>query len=346
MRHITYTDRLVIEALNNNKICVKEIAKELHFSISAIYRELKRGQYTKLTCEYEMIQSYSADIAQKDHEEKKENQGVELKIGKDHKLAAYIEKKIIKEHYSPEAVIGEIRRKGLKFDTEICTKTLYNYIDQNIFLNLSYKHLLRKKKSSAKNRTKENFRIKRPLSRGIEQRTEGAANRNEFGHWEMDTVVGKAKGKGQALLVLTERMTRQEIILKLNGKNQASVTASLNRLERKFGAMFKKVFKTITVDNGSEFLDSEALERSCRTKSKRTTVYYCHPYSSWERGSNENANAIIRRFVLKGTPIENYSEKRIKEIEDWINHYPRKILGFYCSQDLFMKQLELIKGAQ
>ena len=156
----------------------------------------------------------------------------------------------------------------------------------------------------------------------------------------MDTVIGKAKGQGEVLLVLTERATRQELILKLKHKTAKEVIAALNRLERRYGKCFRQLFQTITVDNGAEFMDCAGMEHSCRIKTPRTKIYYCHPYSSWERGSNENANRLIRRFIPKGTAIENYSTEEIQQIEDWINHYPRKILNYRCSDALFREHLQ------
>ena len=158
----------------------------------------------------------------------------------------------------------------------------------------------------------------------------------------MDTVTGKAKGKGQVLLVLTERSTRQEIIMKLRHKTTAEVVHALNRLERRYGRRFPLLFKSITVDNGAEFMDCAGMEKSYRSKAQRTKIYYCHPYSAWERGSNENANAMIRRFIPKGTPIENYSEQDIQRIQDWMNRYPRKILDYKCSDDLFLAHLKTL----
>jgi IS30 family transposase len=90
------------------------------------------------------------------------------------------------------------------------------------------------------------------------------------------------------------------------------------------------VFKTITADNGSEFLDSEALKKAA----KCTEIYYAHPYSSWERGSNENGNRILRRFVPKGTDIGKLTAKELQRIEDWVNNYPRKIFGYKSANQI------------
>lgn len=161
--------------------------------------------------------------------------------------------------------------------------------------------------------------------------------REEYGHWEMDCVVGKRKGGGSALLVLTERKFREQIIIKMPNQKQKSVIKALDKLEKQYGNNFKEKFKTITVDNGVEFLDYKSMQRSVnKLHGKRTKIYYCHPYSSWERGSNENANRLIRRFIPKGTDIGRFTHKMIKFIEDWINNYPRRIFDYKSSNEMMI----------
>jgi len=100
--------------------------------------------------------------------------------------------------------------------------------------------------------------------------------------------------------------------------------------------VFPLVFRSITVDNGSEFMDVEGMERSClRPGEKRTTIYYCHPYSSYERGSNEKQNGMLRRRHPKGTDFKRASRKKLRETTDWINNYPRKIFGFHTAAERF-----------
>ena len=100
--------------------------------------------------------------------------------------------------------------------------------------------------------------------------------------------------------------------------------------------------KTSRVDNGSEFLDFEALEASEFSKQQRTRIFYAHPYASWERGSNENGNRMIRRFVTKGRDIARFTRQAISDIETWINNYPRRILDFTTPSELFAEQLKAI----
>lgn len=159
-----------------------------------------------------------------------------------------------------------------------------------------------------------------------------------YGHWEMDSVMG-CQGSHKALLVLTERLTREGIILLVKDHTAASVVRALNGLERRFGKEFYNIFKSITVDNGCEFQDFEGIEKAQRRHGKRTVVYFCHPYSAYERGSNENMNRLIRRFFPKGTNFDTVLASDIKAAEEWINNYPRKVLGWKSASMLFEEEL-------
>ena len=142
----------------------------------------------------------------------------------------------------------------------------------------------------------------------------------------------------ETLFVLSERLTRNEIIIKMPDQTAASVVNALNNLERRFGKKFATIFKSITFDNGSEFMDCAGIEKSVYGEdNKRTKVYYCHPYSAYERGTNENINKMIRRFLPKGTDFRKVTAEYIKRVEAWINNYPREILGFETSGSLFEK---------
>lgn len=148
-------------------------------------------------------------------------------------------------------------------------------------------------------------------------------------------MVGKRGGNGATLLVLSERQSREEIIYKIPKKTQESVIKVLDHLEKKYGKSFKEKFKTITVDNGTEFLDFKGLERSVKNSQKqRVKIYYAHPYSSWERGTNENINKLIRRFIPKGTDINIIRKATVKQIEQWINNYPRRIFGYKSANEM------------
>lgn len=332
-KHLTYTNRLQIEAWLKAGVKVKEIAKILNCCRTTIYNEIKRGTYIHRNSDWTEEERYSPELAEKKIQEQLRRKGPDLKIGNDYEYAAYIEYKISVEKYSPDAVLGEIKAKGLQFNTTISRTTLYRYIDCGVFLTVTNDDL-----PSKRNRKKKKYhkvRAKR-LNKGlnIEQRDKIVDSRSEFGHWEMDCVVGPQKSKA-VLLVLTERYSRYEIIERMKDKTAKSVEAALNKIERRIGkAAFAETFKTITADNGSEFSDYQAIERSVYG-GKRTSIYFCHPYSAYERGSNENANKLIRRHCPKGTDFARVTIKEIKKIQAWINNYPREIFNFFCANDVF-----------
>ena len=168
----------------------------------------------------------------------------------------------------------------------------------------------------------------------IEQRPEEINSRDTFGNWEMDSVMG-CKGSKAALVVLTERLTRYPVIVRVPDHTMESVVRALDRMERRMGAKFREVFRSITVDNGCEFQDCEGMERSKRARKPRTKIFYCHPYSAYERGSNENMNRIIRRFFPKGTNFDNVSAAEVAEVEEWLANYPRRILGWKTPKMLY-----------
>lgn len=215
-------------------------------------------------------------------------------------------------------------------------RTLYNYIYSGyIFDNITLESLLMKGKRKRKKDKVVSVRIKKPLLRSIEERPKEVLKRSACGDWEMDTVYSKKGSDKSAFLVLTERKTRAEIIRKIPSRTIECVISAMAKLEREFGCLFSKVFRSITIDNGGEFMDDIRLERSIYG-GKRTIVYYCHPYNSCECGSNENANRMIRRFIPKGSDISKCSDEFIVNVKNWINNYPRRILGYRTSREGFI----------
>ena len=145
--HLTEKERYKIETLLLEKLEAKEIALRLNRDRRTIKREIERGRTLQRNSDLTEKTVYLADAGQRKHDERSENKGRGLKIGHDHELAKHIENKIKNEKWSPDAVIGNIKAEGLQFETSICTKTLYNYIDKGIFLEISNKDLWVKKES-------------------------------------------------------------------------------------------------------------------------------------------------------------------------------------------------------
>ena len=176
----------------------------------------------------------------------------------------------------------------------------------------------------------------------IDRRPEVVAHRKTFGHWEFDSVIGKAKGQKQSILTLTERKTRFEIIFRAQAKTSAATVDALHKIIRQFP---HGTFQSITVDNGSEFQDCHGMEHD-RRGNKRLTVYYAHPYSSWERGTNERNNRIIRRYFPKGKSLAKVTQKQCDAVAASINAMPRKVLDWHTAQELFEQEIANLLNSQ
>ena len=218
-KHLNYEKRIKIEALSRLGLKSEEIGLQIGCSGRTVRRELNRGHVELLNSDYTTRIEYSADIAQQKHDYNATAKGADLKISKDYNLVEYIEQLIIEEKYSPYAAAQKIKENKDRFKTTISYKTIYNYIDKDIFPNLTNKHLPVRKENRKRNYNKIRTAANNSKGTSISERGEEIEKRDEYGHWEMDTVVGK-KGTNTVLLVLTERKTRQEIIYKLKSKSQ------------------------------------------------------------------------------------------------------------------------------
>ena len=141
----------------------------------------------------------------------------------------------------------------------------------------------------------------------------------------MDLIIGKGRST-TCLLTLTERMTRQEMIFKLPNHQTPTIISIFDKLEHTTPDFHSK-FKSITTDNGPEFLNYDEIRRSIHGGT-RFDIWYCHSYSAWEKGTNERNNRIIRRFFPKGTDFTRVTKKQVAAVQDWMNNYPRKILNW------------------
>lgn len=332
-RRMTWTDRLKLEALYNAGHSLRSIAQELGFSASAIHYEVQHGLYDHIEGKtWLVLRRYSAEIAHQYAIDQATIKGVPIKLGHHYDYAQAVAD-AIRSGVSPDAFTGDRRKKGL---WTVSTPTLYRYIDKGYIPGVTIQDLHVKPR---RKRRKRQVQAKRPpKGTSIEQRPDIVSTRSTFGHWELDSVVGKSVGKGQSLLTLTERMTRYELILRVPDKRAITTVRALDGLFRRFPA---GTFQSITVDNGCEFQDCYGMEHD-KNGNRRTTVYYCHPYTSCERGSNERANGIIRRWLPKGQSLSQVTQKDCDRIADLMNTMPRKILGYATSAELFNAELKKI----
>lgn len=239
--YMTKDERTKLEALLQADLPITQIARQLGFCRQTIYNEIKVGAYlhTCANLAYKDEERYSAQKSQAIHRNRQSAKGRPFKIGHDRAYANFLEDKIIKDKYSPAAALATARKAGYK--TSVCTATLYSYIDKGIFLHLTNKHLWEKSRRR-KHGYRPVHRIAHPLLPSITERPQHITDRQDYGHWEMDLVVSKTGSKA-ALLTLTERISRQELIFKLSDKKAATVKTVFDRLERSMPD-FKKRFQS------------------------------------------------------------------------------------------------------
>lgn len=332
-KHLTICERTLIQLRLKDGHTVYSIAKEIGCAYNTVKNEIIRGSK-------EMYRShrlcYRAETGQEKYEANRANCH---RTGKFRECAEFI-KCVERDFSSPlkkwsvDASAGKL--KAERFFTKknsVCTKTLYNWIHKGI-MEVRVSDLpesLRRKRHIHKNRTG-----KMRLGNSIENRPAEVATRNTFGHWEIDTVIGKKKGKNAVVLTLAERKTDFYITRKIPAKAANAVNSEIKRLFSDFGEKPEKIFRTLTSDRGLEFASLAEVEN------EGTKIYFAHPYSSYERGINERHNRILRRFIPKGTDINKISEAELERIEDLINGLPRKRLGYKTPEELFNEQLDLI----
>lgn len=199
---------------------------------------------------------------------------------------------------------------------------------------MNYQWKLKEKKIIKKNGKND------PKGTSIEERPFKLKDRTEFGHWESDTIVGSRNIRNSgAVLTLVERKTRFQLTIKMKDRKASTVVKAIKKLKTKYPELkeykISEIFKSITFDNGTEFSNWIAIE-----KYLKNTIYFAHPYSSYERGSNENGNKLFRKFLPKSCNINNYTDDYVMYANELINTKIRKILGYKSSLELFMIELD------
>lgn len=302
---------------------------------------MKRGTVKQLSVQkqngkiYEYYHEvYDHHVGQDVYDENRLNSGRRPKWADSDQFTDWADDKMLNDKWSLDATVNHAKRYDL-FDASLIpsTTTLYNWIDRGIMKTKNIDLLEKTQRNTKENKPKVNEN-KRVLGQSIEKRDSEIETREEFGHWEIDTVIGHKQKMDPVLLTLVEQKTRFEVIMKIHGKDAVAVNKALISLKERAGENFSQIFKTITSDNGSEFsgLHEEFHEA--------VEIYFAHPYASWERGTSENQHKIIRRFLPKGSSFLDISEKQCLRIQQWMNDYPRKILGYETPQEAFIKELK------
>ena len=323
-KHLSSIERGKIEAYFKLNYSKTKIAQLIGVSRRTIQREIKRGWVEGLqNSDLSLYNTYSAQKAQRKYNDSQRKKEGNLKIDKNFQLINFLENSMLNKN-SPYAALEKAKKKGL--NVNISLKTLYNYIHKELFIKFTNKDMCYKK--DRRKRAPKEKRIRKQGGKSIEQRAQIINNREEIGHFEMDTVIGK-RGSASCLLVFTDRKSRLEIIRKLKSKTVKEVVKAVKNIV----AEYPELIKTITSDNGSEFMNAEAIEKL------GIEYFYAHSYCSCERGSNENNNKLIRRYINKGIDIGTISEEEVKKIEEWMNSYPRKLFKGKSSLEIYSEEL-------
>lgn len=336
-KHLIFKERHLIEIRLKDGFTPYKIAKELKRPINTIINEIKRGTTTQII-QGKRVEMYLADTGEAIYKKNRLNSCRTIKRLECSSFINHTVEKMKNHSWSPDACFGEALKTGrFKRSEMVCTKTLYNYIDLGLLAikNADLPQKLRRNTKPA--RVKEH---KKSFGTSIKERPDSIHSRKEFGHWEIDTVIGEKSNQDCVLLTIVERQTRNAIVRQIASKTADAVMNELRSIRSFFGEQFNQVFKSITGDNGSEFADLSTLESETTTK-----IYFTHPYSSFEKGTNERHNGLIRRFIPKGKCMNDYSLDDIAFIEEWMNTLPRKILGYKTPEEVFEQQLDLIYAA-
>lgn len=321
--HLTREKRAQIEILLRHKVPKSQIAREVGIARSTLYNELNRGTVEQLDSSLRTYNRYFGDAGQRVYEERRKNSRPPMKMVKASAFLDFAVEQILTEKFSPDTICG-IARAKYSFQETVCAKTLYRYIDLGLLKVRNIDLLLKVKR---KQRCKGHRKHKRLYGLSISERPDTINQRKTFGHWEIDTVVGR-KGSKAVLLTLDERSTKFRHIIKIPEKSAQAVEQGIQTLRTLYGKHFDVVFRSITSDNGSEFASLPQLLPS-------TPIYYAHPYSAYERGLNEKQNSLIRRFLPKGCSFDPISSGGFHKIQNWINRLPRKSFHYASPEEVF-----------
>lgn len=324
-RQLNEHNRVRIEVYLNEGKSQYEIAKLLKVHRSTISREIKkRGG---------IIRGYTADFAQMDYEEAKKNCGIKSKM-ESPVIGSFVIGKI-KQGWSPETISGRLKKEikdGVRSKEDyINYESIYQFIYNSPYGK--QEKLCNYLKQGKKRRTKKHGRKSKHeiiLNRvSIENRPKEVETRRTIGHWEGDAIIYKYKNAIQSIV---ERKLKYTVLTKLMRKtDRESTDAFVSGLEGYY-------VKSLTVDNGTENRNHEEIKRKLNAP-----VFFCHPYSSWEKGTNENTNGLVRRYLPRGSSLENTNQDDLDDIAWELNNRPRKALQYATPQEVLELEYSKLK---
>lgn len=322
-KHLNYMKRCQILAYWKAGYKQEDIAKEIGVHQSTISRELSRNITlirTKLGC-----WQYKPDYAQGYAKDRHMVKNKRIKLTAD--VAQFIKDKL-QEKWSPEQISGYAKKHQLFILGKEC---IYQFILKDkekggkLYLNLRHQNKKYRKRYGSPKRTG-------PIKnrRFIDERPKIVDTKERVGDWEIDTIIGKQRQ--QAVVSIVERVSKKTILKKVSRKTASSVAmATISGLKA-----YSDFVLSITGDNGSEFAYHELI-----SKELNTDFYFAHPYSSWERGLNENTNGLVRQYLKKGSCFIDINDTDLEAITNQLNDRPRKSLGYATPNEVFNLSIDL-----
>lgn len=328
-RHLNQADRDRLQALRDEGVKQKEIARILKADPSTISREIARNRrkYREKKNIKNKNASYEASVADhKAYTRRKYAKYQGKNINENPDLRRYIIKKL-KKYWSPDEIAGRMEKDK---EPVYASKTaIYEWL-RTVHGQRWCKYLYSRRYYKKKRKPKKPKKALIPRRIGIEHRPKGAKNRSRYGHYEGDAIVSaKHTASKAALSVVYERKARYIDAKKIKNLKPSANVNAINEMKK------DKFVKTMTFDNGIE-----------NTKHEKLGVpsYFCDPYSSWQKGGVENANKMIRRFIPKKSDIADYSNDYIKMIVDTLNNKPRKSLNYKTPYEVMVEHNLFIKN--
>jgi transposase, IS30 family len=318
MSHLTYEQRYTISVMLQSGYTQTSISEALGGSKSVISREIIRNRDGR-------SKKYVADLAQRKCEARHKQKKKKVKLTTE--MWAYITEKL-DQKLSPEQVVGFSKRNKVEC---ISHQWIYYLIWEDKKRNGKLcKNLRNKGKPYKRHGTGRYSKEKSSNKLDISQRPSIVENRVRFGDLEVDTIIGKHRK--MALVTINDRATGILKVARVKEKTSALVTAKIIELL----IPWKPYLHTITADNGAEFTKHEIISEALDID-----FYFAKPYQSWQRGSNENLNRLVRQYFPKGTDFDNIDPKQVAFVENQINHRPRKRYNFRSPIEMFNQKLHL-----
>lgn len=311
---LTLKERFRIEALLEDEWMQKDIADHIGRDRGTVSREISRNGGE----DYDAMKAHA-----KSRRRRKTAKAKTWKLLVDDFIYAYVERKL-KLYWSPEQIAGRLKKDH---DRTICHETIYQFIYME---KKEWRKYLRQKKGKYRRRhgTKEREqRREEAKKQRIDTRPGVVDNRERIGDWEGDTIVGGEKTTG----ILTHVERKSGYLLADLFKKKTAV-AIKEKIIQSFNAIDKDKKYTITYDNGTEFSDHELIGRETSLD-----IYFAYPYHSWERGTNENTNGLLRQFFPKKSMFAKLEQENVDEKVELINNRPRKRLGYLTPYEVFVK---------